>query len=189
MDANFEPPSPASGDTSSLPPHAADAIRAIENLHLAHRARATTLDRRLDRLKAALSHPWFVVGMTLFILFWILLGFVLRGSRWAWDAPPFPWLQIVVCVFDFYVALLILATQRRADSLAEHREQLILLSSLASEQKTAKIIALLEELRRDSPEVRDRVDREAEDMGAGIDPRAASDALLSADSAAGDTKP
>jgi uncharacterized membrane protein len=189
MDPNMEPPSSSAAGASSLPSHAEDAVRAIENLHLAHRERATLLDRRLDRVKGALSHPYFVLGTTLFILVWMLLGLVLRGSRWPWDAPPYPWLQIVVCVFDFYVALLILATQRRADSLAEHREQLILLSSLASEQKTAKIIALLEELRRDSPEVRDRVDREAEDMGAGIDPRAASDALLSADSAAGDTKP
>jgi uncharacterized membrane protein len=43
-------------------------------------------------------------------------------------------------------------------------------ATLLTEQKTRKIIELLEELRRDSPGVRDRRDLEAEQMAAKTDP-------------------
>ena len=43
-------------------------------------------------------------------------------------------------------------------------------STLLTEQKTRKIIELLEELRRDSPDVRDREDVEAVQMAAKADP-------------------
>ena len=40
-----------------------------------------------------------------------------------------------------------------------------------SEQKTAKVIQLLEESRRDNPLIRDRVDQEAEAMAQPADPQ------------------
>jgi uncharacterized membrane protein len=43
-------------------------------------------------------------------------------------------------------------------------------STLLTEQKTRKIIELIEELRRDSPEIVDRHDPEAEQMSAKADP-------------------
>jgi uncharacterized membrane protein len=43
---------------------------------------------------------------------------------------------------------------------------------LLTEQKTLKIIELIEELRRDSPEVDDRIDPEAERMATKADPHA-----------------
>ena len=90
----------------------------------------------------------------------------------------------------FLVTVLILATQRRADSLADHREQLILQLAFVSEQKTAKIIGLLEELRRDSPQVRDRVDHVAEQMTEIVDPKAVSNALRdAAESVRSDARP
>jgi uncharacterized membrane protein len=62
----------------------------------------------------------------------------------------------------------ILTTQRRQGAHAEERARLDLEVSLFAEEKAAKIIALLEELRRDMP-VRDRVDPEAERMSQKID--------------------
>ncbi len=55
--------------------------------------------------------------------------------------------------------MLILTTQRRADELAQHREQLTLELAILSEQKTAKVIELLEEMRRDNPNLRNRPTR------------------------------
>jgi uncharacterized membrane protein len=43
-------------------------------------------------------------------------------------------------------------------------------ATLLTEQKTRKIIELIEELRRDSPEIVDRHDPEAEQMAAKADP-------------------
>ena len=64
----------------------------------------------------------------------------------------------------------ILITQNRQGKLAERREQLELQMSMLTEQRTAKIIDLLEELRRDLPSVQNRVDLEAEALTKTVDP-------------------
>jgi hypothetical protein len=58
----------------------------------------------------------------------------------------------------------ILASQTRADRLANLREQMTLETVLLNTQKASKLIDLMEELRRDSPNVKDRVDLEAMEM-------------------------
>jgi uncharacterized membrane protein len=54
--------------------------------------------------------------------------------------------------------------------MALHREQLMLQLALLADQKTAKLIALIEELRRDDPLVRSRADRQAEELTRPADP-------------------
>jgi len=164
---------------TNLAPHVEESVRAVEQLHVEHHESATPTDRFLERLKGRLSEPAFFAVLTLGVGIWIVAGLTLRGTSWTWDAPPFPYLQLTLSILAVCIAILILATQRRADGLSSHREQLILQSTLVSEQKAAKIIALLEELRRDSPEVPDRVDPEADRMTEGLDPRAVSEALRS----------
>jgi uncharacterized membrane protein len=66
--------------------------------------------------------------------------------------------------------VLILTTQRRENELASHHEELTLELAILSEQKAAKIISLLEELRQDHPEIRDRVDDVAVAMSEPADP-------------------
>ena len=87
-----------------------------------------------------------------------------------WDPPPFNWLQGLVGLLALYDTVLILITQRRDDLLASYREQLTLELAILGEQKAAKIIALLEEMRCDNPNLRDRVDVEAEAMSVPADP-------------------
>ena len=66
------------------------------------------------------------------------------------DPPPFTWLGLALSLVALYLMVLILTAQRRDDELAELREQLTLELALLSEQKTAKMIELLEEFRRDT---------------------------------------
>jgi uncharacterized membrane protein len=54
--------------------------------------------------------------------------------------------------------------QRRADQLAELREQMTLELASVTERKVAKVIELIEELRRDSPTLKNRTDQEARQM-------------------------
>ena len=61
--------------------------------------------------------------------------------------------------------------------MAGYREQLTLELAILGEQKSAKIIALLEEMRRDSPSLRNRVDEEAAAMSIAADPQAVLDAI------------
>ncbi len=72
---------------------------------------------------------------------------------------------------------LILTTQRREDELASLREQLTLELGILSEQKASKIISLLEELRLDNLNIRNRIDLEAAAMSAPADPEAVLEAI------------
>ena len=93
------------------------------------------------------------------------------------DEPPFYWLQGAIGLGALYMTTLILTTQRREDELASHREQLTLELAILGEQKAAKIIELLEELRRDHPQLRNRIDPEAIALAAPADPQAVLDAI------------
>jgi uncharacterized membrane protein len=70
-----------------------------------------------------------------------------------------------------------LTTQNRQAKKSSHRANLELQVNLAAEQKIAKLIALLEELRRDLPSVRDRVDPVADAMSEPADPHTVMAAL------------
>ena len=88
------------------------------------------------------------------------------------DPPPFTGLTCVTSVLAFYLVILILASERRANLLAERREQLTLELAILGEQKTAKVIQLLEEIRHDAPGLKGRADPEAADMARPADPSA-----------------
>ncbi len=116
--------------------------------------------------------------LTVIVASWISLNLlaVALGYR-PIDPPPFSWLAGAVSLASLYMVVLILATQRRADQLAQLREQLNLELAILSEQKTAKVIQLLEESRRDNPLIRNRVDQEAEAMAQPADPQSVLDAI------------
>ena len=76
-----------------------------------------------------------------------------------------------------YMTILILATQRREDELAGYREQLTLELAILSEQKTAKIISMLQAMRTDNPNTPDIEDSEADAMSDPADPQAVLDRI------------
>jgi uncharacterized membrane protein len=163
----MNPPAPHSAD------HIGETINAIAQLHSEHRDRATASQRAAESLTAILSNPVIAGVALLAVVSWIagnLLAYRL-GYR-PWDSPPFSGLMAIVSVASFFIVMLILATQRNDDRLAFHREQLILELVVSIEQKTAKVIQLLEEFRRDDPSMRDRVDHEANEMTRPADPSA-----------------
>jgi uncharacterized membrane protein len=90
----------------------------------------------------------------------------------AIDPPPFAALQCVACLAALLMTVSILTTQNRVAKLAQQRAHLDLQVNLIAEEKIAKVIALLEELRRDLPSVKDRTDALADSMTAAVDVRA-----------------
>jgi len=170
-------PDPSAAEPTA-PPHVEDTVRTIDRLHAEHHASASRLQKWIDRLTGLAGEPMFIVGISLAIVGWIMLNLVLaRLGRAPLDPPPFSGLQGVVSLAALCTTLLILATQRRADRLASHREQLTLELSIIAERKTAKIIALIEELRRDHPELSNRIDPQAVEMSAPADAQAVLDAI------------
>jgi uncharacterized membrane protein len=161
-----------------LPAHIEETIRSIAQLHVEHHENATPLQRAVDRVTALLGRPRFIGALTLIVVAWICLNLLAAALGYRpLDPPPFPWLWGAVSLVSLYMVVLILATQRREDLLAQHREMLILELAILSEQKTAKVIQLLEESRRDNPLIRNRVDQEADAMAQPADPKSVLDAI------------
>ena len=152
--------------------HIAVTIQSITQLRADHHQSATRLERWVDRVTAQLGRLRFLCVLTGIIGGWVGLNLllpVLGGV--AFDTPPFIWLTTAATFLSLYIAVLILASQRRADQLAQHREHLNLELAILSEQKTAKVIELLEEARRDNPLIRNRVDQEADAMAHPANPQ------------------
>ena len=169
-------------DTSSkpliLPPHIDETVRAIARLHGEHHRGATPLERTADRLTGLVGQPRFLGALTVIAAAWI--GFNLAAPLLHWrvfDPPPFNGLATLASVLGVYVTVLILSTQRREGALAQLREQLTLELAILVDQKSAKTIQLLEEFRRDSPDVRDRHDAEAHVMSTPADPTSVFEAI------------
>lgn len=166
------------GEPAILPIHAEETLQSIIRLRAEHRVSATRHQRVVDRMTAMLGRPRFVAALTVFVAGWMGANSVAASLGYrALDLPPFPWLAGAASLASLYLVVLILTTQRRDDGLTRRRELLNLELGILNEQKTAKVIALLEELRRDSPHVHDRVDELADVMGRPADPQSVIDAI------------
>lgn len=141
---------------------ARDIAAATAQLHAEHKQETSALQQTVDRLTAFVGRPGFVAGLAVAIFGWIVAN-LLAGSLGYRppDPPPFTWLQGAITTAALFVAALILTTQRRQDQLAGHRSQLTLELTILNDQKSAKIIELLEEVRRDNPAIADRIDHQA----------------------------
>ncbi len=154
-----------------VPPHVAETIHSIALLHAEHHRTSTLAERIVDRLTLFVGRPIFLLALLTCALLWMMVNTaVLVGGGAPFDPPPFAWIELFLTVAALAIAVMILTSQSRADKFANLREQMTLEATLLTEQKTRKIIELLEELRRDSPGVRDRHDLEAEQMAARTDP-------------------
>ncbi len=172
------PEAPPGESPADFPDHIEQTVQAIARLHAAHQRSATPLQRVVDRMTAIVAHPSFVAGVTVTVVVWIGGNLALRRAvGWAFDKGSFPWLQGAGELAAIYITALILMSQKRKDELSELREQLTLELAIITEQKGAKIVALIEELRRDSPQLLNRVDSQADAMATPTDPEAMADAI------------
>jgi uncharacterized membrane protein len=161
--------------------HIDDTIETLRRLEEEHRLRFSHLQRLVKFLTAQLSRPIALVFVIVSVVVWIGINITLISlGRTPIDEPPFGWLGLVATLVSLYVALIILASQRADDELANRREFLALEVAILGEQKTAKVIQLLEELRRDLPQVSDRDDERATKMAAPSDPEILLDAIQEA---------
>jgi uncharacterized membrane protein len=149
----------------NFPDHVDEAVRSVTQLHSDHHGKATTPQRAVNRITALMARPWFIVPVGLGVAAWIIANLIAgRLGLQAIDPPPFPWLEVAATLFSLFVVMLVLVAQTHEDELNGHRDTLTLELAILSEHKIAKVIQLLEELRRDSPHVQDRVDSQAEQM-------------------------
>jgi len=165
-------------DPAPLPSHVEETIGSHARLHADRSREVLPFQHLIARLTRVLGRPAFLLAVLVAIVGWAALNLVLlhAGIRPP-DPPPFSWLQGTVSGLALIMTILILSTQQRDDKIGEHRAQLTLQLSLLSEQKLAKLIALLEDLRRDDPHIADRSDPQADAMSVPADPHAVSEAI------------
>ena len=137
-------------------------IEAVQEFHTREELKISRSQRILERISGFIGQPVFPGVILLFVALWMLANAVLRQFGMAeFDPAPFFWLQGIVGLGALLTATVVLTKQNRLAKLAEQRAQLDLKVTLLTEQKAAKLIDLIEELRRDLPNVKDRHDAEA----------------------------
>jgi len=162
-----------------IPPHVAETVHAIALLHAEHHRKSSLAERIVDRITTSVGRPIFLLILMGVMALWMAVNeFLFLSNGSAPDVPPYSGLELCITLLALVIAVMILISQSRADRFANLREQMTLESALLTEQKTRKIIELLEELRRDSPGIRDRLDLEAEQMSAKADPHEVLSAIV-----------
>jgi uncharacterized membrane protein len=165
-------------DKDTVPEHVSDNIEAVLALRADSEQRLHRSQRAVEALTGFIGQP-----RTLYVLFaavfmWTSYNYSLAAAGGhAFDPPPFFWLQGLITLYAAIMTTVILTTQNRQSKEVERNEHLQLQVNLLTEQRTAKIIALLEELRRDLPNVKNRVDPVAEALQEAVPPTAVSTAI------------
>ncbi|HEY3620940.1 MAG TPA: DUF1003 domain-containing protein [Roseiarcus sp.] len=150
---------------TDFPDHVDKAVRSVTQLHSDHHGRTTTPQRAVNSITALMGRPWFIALAGFTVAVWIAANLIASElGLQAIDPPPFPWLEVAATLFSLFVVMLVLVAQKHEDELNAHRDTLTLELAILSEHKIAKVIQLLQELRRDSPHVQDRDDPQAEQM-------------------------
>jgi uncharacterized membrane protein len=153
-------------------------IEAIVSMRMNAERKVSRHQRAIERITGTLGRPLAVYFILLFIALWVVVSaFHAALGLTVFDGPPFPWLQDVVSVSALLMTVVVLTTQNRQARLAEQRRHLDLQIALLTERKVSKVIAMIDDLRRDLPIVQNRFDREAEVMKEPVDPHTALSAL------------
>jgi uncharacterized membrane protein len=137
-------------------------LEAVLDFYTREDQKISRSQRILERISLVIGKPAYLGLLLLFVWLWVSVNVVLRLlGRTPFDPAPFIWLQGLVGLGALLTTTVVLAKQNRFSRLAEQRAHLDLKVTLLTEQKAAKLIDLLEELRRDLPNVKDRDDPEA----------------------------
>jgi len=136
--------------------------------------------RNIEWLTDRIGRPWFAYMLISFIVLWIAID---RIAQHHFDNTSFSLLQLILSIVSVLIAVFILITENRQGDHADQRAKVTLQIALINEQKTAKIIELLEQQRKDSPHLPDREDKEANLMAEATDLRTAIEKLEEAEGA------
>jgi uncharacterized membrane protein len=155
----------ASRGEPAVPHHVGQNIETIAALFTSAEQGVGRHQLAIERVTDAVGRPATTYVLVAAVLVWIVFNAIARRMGVApLDPPPFHWLQGVATISALLVTVAILTTQNRVARVAQHRAYLDLQVNLIAEEKIAKIIALVEELRRDLPSVMNRADPLAEAM-------------------------
>lgn len=148
-----------------LPHSVHENLGAIAEFHERKKEQLSPAQAFFERVSLALGTPAYVATNLVFAVCWIAWNLVAPNIGFPQiDEPPFFWLQGLIGLNAFIISTAVLIRQNRMSRLATHHAHVDLQVSLLADQKTSKIIQMLEELRRDMPGVSNKVDEEADEL-------------------------
>jgi uncharacterized membrane protein len=147
-------------------------IQTINTHQDRHHQNATASQRVLDRIAAVLGRPRFLYFQLVFFTTWIVCSHLVNQKILPKNFPLFDLHLHGLEVASLLISTEVLIYQTRQEELNKERSHLALQLNLLTEQKIAKLISLVEELRTDLPNVNNREDRQAEIMKQATDPQA-----------------
>ncbi|MCC0176379.1 DUF1003 domain-containing protein [Waterburya agarophytonicola K14] len=133
-------------------------------------------DRFVEKIAAFFGKSAFLYLQLFLFAMWVLCTHI-APQLLPWGIPLFDAKEMGVDITALLIATGVLIQQNRQYKLAEQRSHLTLQINLLTEQKIAKLIELVEELREDLPNIRDRQDLEAQIMQQATDPQVVLDIL------------
>jgi uncharacterized membrane protein len=151
-------------------------VDTVAAFHHEHYKQASGPQRAIDTVTGWIGRPATFISTLAVLAVWAAVAWKVGGRV---DQPIFAWLEFAATVGALIIAMLVLVTQHREDELAERRAQLTLELALLADRRSAKIIALIEEFRRDIPNVADRLDPESAAMATPADPQTVAAAIES----------
>ena len=151
--------------SDSAATHAEEAIDAVADLEREAHEATSRHHRWIERVTSRIGRPFTFYVVVTFVVLWMVSNTaVLNATGRTFDPPPFSWLQGMVSLSGLLVAILILTTANRVAQIDSSRDKLDLQINLLNERRTAKLIRMLDELRRDSPEVPTHDDPEVDQL-------------------------
>jgi uncharacterized membrane protein len=147
-------------------------IGTILQFYTREEQKITGTQRFLADIGSFVGRPLYTGSILLFVALWILANVYAHEFGWVeFDPAPFSWLQGMVSLGALLTTTVVLIKQNRLAKLEELRAHLDLQVNLLTEQKSTKLIDLIEELRRDLPMVKNRHDPAAAVMQQPTDPQ------------------
>lgn len=136
-------------------------------------ANVSRAQKNIEWVSNLIGSPAYFAGALAFICGWVLVNS--WGAKVGWhplDEPPFFWLQGIVSANALLVTVAVLIRQKRTQQLAEHRAHLDLQINLMTEQKVAKVLQIVDELRSQLTLTNEPPDRELAEMSQPADAQA-----------------
>ncbi|NJR40902.1 MAG: DUF1003 domain-containing protein [Leptolyngbyaceae cyanobacterium CSU_1_4] len=164
-------------DSELVPDAVLKNIETIIDLETRHESSLPLHQRIIEKTAASFGQPWFLYFQLIFFTGWGFSSGLIHERLVQWQVPRFNIYEQGLDVASLLISTGVLIYQARQEKIAEERSHLTLQLNLLTEQKIAKLIALVEELRTDLPNVRNRHDSEASEMQKTTNPQVVLNAL------------
>ena len=154
-----------------IPEQIVKNVEAITNHQERYQEKATPAQKVLEKIVSIFGRPEFLYFQIGFFAIWEICGHLVDLGILPVSFPQFDLREQWLDLASLFISTGVLVYENRQEKVSEERSHLMLQLNLITEQKIAKLISLVEELRTDLPNVKNRNDEEAELMKQATDPQ------------------